>query len=115
LEKLNPPLNSIVIIENVNHPVSLPLPDLGERAKVVVLSVTEGDDKPLKYPHMFCDSQVMLLTKIDLLPYVSFSVQKCWNYARQVNPQIQIFQVSSVTGEGMDVWYTWLRRSRLMS
>jgi hydrogenase nickel incorporation protein HypB len=112
LEKLNPPLNSVVIIENANYAAGIPLPDLGERAKVVVLSVTEGDDKPLKYPQMFRDSQVMLLTKVDLLPYVSFSVQQCWNHARQVNPQIQLLQVSSVTGEGMDVWYTWLRRSR---
>ncbi|MBD2199674.1 MULTISPECIES: hydrogenase nickel incorporation protein HypB [Calothrix] len=108
LQQLNPPLNSVVMIENVGNLVCPALFDLGEQAKVVILSVTEGEDKPIKYPHMFRASQVMILTKIDLLPYVQFNVQKCIEYARQVNPEIEIFQVSSTTGAGLDIWYAWL-------
>jgi hydrogenase nickel incorporation protein HypB len=109
LQQLNPPLDSIVMIENVGNLVCPALFDLGEQAKVVILSVTEGEDKPIKYPHMFRASEIMVLTKIDLLPYVQFDVQKCLEYARQVNPQMQIFQVSATTGEGLDNWYAWLR------
>ncbi|MDZ8055037.1 MAG: hydrogenase nickel incorporation protein HypB [Aulosira sp. ZfuVER01] len=108
LQQLNPPLNSVVMIENVGNLVCPALFDLGEQAKVVILSVTEGEDKPIKYPHMFRASQVMILTKIDLLPYVQFDVQKCIEYARQVNPHIQIFQVSATTGAGLENWYGWL-------
>lgn len=108
-EELNPPLNSIVMIENVGNLVCPALFDLGEKAKVAILSVTEGEDKPIKYPHMFRASQVMILTKIDLLPYVQFDVQRCLDYARQVNPKMQIFQVSASTGEGLDAWYDWLK------
>lgn len=107
-EELNPPLNSIVMIENVGNLVCPALFDLGEKAKVAILSVTEGEDKPIKYPHMFRASQVMILTKIDLLPYVQFDVQRCLDYARQVNPKMQIFQVSASTGEGLEAWYNWL-------
>ncbi|HYW20390.1 MAG TPA: hydrogenase nickel incorporation protein HypB [Nodularia sp. (in: cyanobacteria)] len=108
LQQLNPPLNSVVMIENVGNLVCPALFDLGEQAKVVILSVTEGEDKPIKYPHMFRASDIMILTKIDLLPYVQFDVQKCIDYARQVNPQIQIFQVSATTGAGLESWYAWL-------
>ncbi|AFZ27488.1 hydrogenase accessory protein HypB [Cylindrospermum stagnale PCC 7417] len=108
LQQLNPPLNSIVMIENVGNLVCPALFDLGEQAKVVILSVTEGEDKPIKYPHMFRASEIMILTKIDLLPYVQFDVQRCIEYARQVNPQIQIFQVSATTGEGLADLYSWL-------
>ncbi|WGV26532.1 hydrogenase nickel incorporation protein HypB [Halotia branconii] len=108
LQQLNPPLNSVVMIENVGNLVCPALFDLGEQAKVVILSVTEGEDKPIKYPHIFRASQIMILTKIDLLPYVQFDVQKCIEYAQQVNPQIQIFQVSATTGTGLDNWYKWL-------
>ncbi|ACK70242.1 hydrogenase accessory protein HypB [Gloeothece citriformis PCC 7424] len=107
--ELDPPLNSVVMIENVGNLVCPALFDLGERAKVAILSVTEGEDKPIKYPHMFRASEVMILTKIDLLPYVQFDVEKCLNYARQVNPQIKIFQVSAVTGAGLQDWYEWLK------
>lgn len=110
LQQLNPPLNSVVMIENVGNLVCPALFDLGEQAKVVILSVTEGEDKPIKYPHMFRASEVMILTKIDLLPYVQFDVQKCLEYARQVNPEIQIFQVSSTTGAGLETWYDWLSK-----
>jgi hydrogenase nickel incorporation protein HypB len=108
LGKLNPPLNSVVMIENVGNLVCPALFDLGESTKVVILSVTEGEDKPIKYPHIFRSSQVMILTKIDLLPYVQFDVQKCIEYARRVNPQIQIFQLSAMTGTGLNDWYDWL-------
>ena len=83
--------------------------DLGENHKVVVLSVTEGEDKPLKYPHMFHNSTVMLLNKIDLLPHLDFDVAKCQEMARRVNPKLTIFQLSARTGEGMDKWYEWLK------
>lgn len=108
LQQLNPPLNSVVMIENVGNLVCPALFDLGENAKVVILSVTEGEDKPIKYPHMFRASQVMIITKLDLLPYVQFDVQKCIEYARQVNPQIQVFQVSAQIGQGLNDWYEWL-------
>ena len=107
--ELDPPLNSIVAIENVGNLVCPALFDLGERAKVAILSVTEGQDKPIKYPHMFRASQVMIITKIDLLPYVEFDVDRCLEYARMVNPDIQIFQLSATTGEGLNDWYDWLR------
>ncbi|MEB3310554.1 MAG: hydrogenase nickel incorporation protein HypB [Snowella sp.] len=108
LQELAPPAKSIVMIENVGNLVCPALFDLGEQAKVVILSVTEGEDKPLKYPHMFRASQVMILNKIDLLPYVNFNVDHCLDYARQVNPHLQIFQVSATTGEGLATWYDWL-------
>jgi hydrogenase nickel incorporation protein HypB len=109
LLELNPPLNSLVMIENVGNLVCPALFDLGEYAKVVVLSVTEGEDKPIKYPYMFHESQVLVLTKIDLLPYLNFDVNLCLDYARQVNPALQIFCVSATTGEGLEAWYAWLR------
>jgi hydrogenase nickel incorporation protein HypB len=108
LQQLNPPLNSVVMIENVGNLVCPALFDLGELAKVVILSVTEGEDKPIKYPHIFRASNIMIITKIDLLPYVDFDVQKCIDYARQINPQIQIFQVSATTGTGLEKWYAWV-------
>lgn len=108
LEQLNPPMNSVLMIENVGNLVCPALFDLGERAKIVILSVTEGEDKPIKYPHMFRASDVMILNKIDLLAYVQFDVQHCLDYAKQVNPQIRIFQVSATTGAGLEEWYQWL-------
>jgi hydrogenase nickel incorporation protein HypB len=109
LVALNPERNSIVMIENVGNLVCPALFDLGERAKVVILSVTEGEDKPAKYPHMFKASQAMLLNKIDLLPHLQFDADRCVAYARQVNPALQVFRVSAQTGEGMAQWYDWLR------
>ncbi|MEA5510866.1 hydrogenase nickel incorporation protein HypB [Crocosphaera sp. UHCC 0190] len=106
--QLNPEPHSILMIENVGNLVCPALFDLGEYAKVAILSVTEGEDKPVKYPHMFRESKVIILTKIDLLPYVPFDVEKCLNYAKKVNPNIEIFQVSSLTGEGLSDWYDWL-------
>jgi hydrogenase nickel incorporation protein HypB len=77
---------------------------------VVILSVTEGEDKPLKYPNMFAASDLMLLTKTDLLPHLSFDVAKCIEYARRVNPKIAVLQVSAKSGEGMDEWLAWLEQ-----
>jgi hydrogenase nickel incorporation protein HypB len=98
------------MIENVGNLVCPALFDLGEKSKVVILSVTEGDDKPIKYPHMFRASDIMILNKIDLLQHVQFDVDKCVQYAHQVNPEIQVFQLSATTGEGLDIWYHWLRQ-----
>ncbi|WP_431222796.1 hydrogenase nickel incorporation protein HypB [Serratia sp. L9] len=100
--------NSLLFIENVGNLVCPASFDLGERHKIAVLSVTEGEDKPLKYPHMFAASTLMIINKIDLLPYVNFSVEKCIAYARQVNPTIQVIQLSATSGEGMDLWLNWL-------
>lgn len=109
LKDLNPPLDSVVMIENVGNLVCPALFDLGEHCKVAILSVTEGEDKPIKYPHMFRASNVMILNKIDLLPYLDFDVDACMEYARSVNPGMRIFQLSATTGEGMEEWYDWLK------
>ena len=98
----------ILMIENVGNLVCPAAFDLGEQHKVAVLSVTEGEDKPLKYPLMFRNSTVMLLNKIDLLPHLDFDVEKCKQAARRVNPEIIIFEVSARSGEGMQEWYQWL-------
>ena len=110
IKELQPPINSVVMIENVGNLVCPALFDLGEKCKVAILSVTEGEDKPIKYPHMFRAAKVMILNKIDLLPYLDFNVDDCIEYARQVNPEIKIFQVSATTGVGMDEWYSWLQQ-----
>jgi hydrogenase nickel incorporation protein HypB len=99
---------ALLFIENVGNLVCPALWDLGEAAKVVILSVTEGEDKPLKYPDMFAAAQLMVLNKIDLLPYVSFDVARCREYVRRVNPDIQILELSASTGEGMSSWLDWL-------
>lgn len=108
------PLESdgILFIENVGNLVCPASFDLGERHKVAVLSVTEGEDKPLKYPHMFAAASVMLLNKVDLLPYLNFDVEKCLACAREVNPNIEIILLSATSGEGMDSWLNWLETQR---
>ena len=104
--------NGILFIENVGNLVCPASFDLGERHKVAVLSVTEGEDKPLKYPHMFAAASVMLLNKVDLLPYLNFDVEKCLACAREVNPNIEIILISATSGEGMDTWLNWLETQR---
>jgi hydrogenase nickel incorporation protein HypB len=84
--------------------------DLGESARVLVASVTEGEDKPLKYPNMFRLADIMILNKLDLLPYLQFNIDEFSRYALQVNPGLVIFPLSALTGDGLDAWYTWLRR-----
>jgi len=102
--------DGLLLIENVGNLVCPAAFDLGEAHKVVVLSVTEGEDKPLKYPDMFHAASVMLLNKIDLLPYLDFDVERCIEYARRVNPGIQVLRLSARTGEGMDDWIGWLEQ-----
>jgi hydrogenase nickel incorporation protein HypB len=105
--------NSILMIENVGNLVCPALFDLGEKHRVVVISTTEGDDKPIKYPDMFEHSQVCIINKIDLLPYVNFKVERAKDYARKVNPALTFFEVSATTGEGMQEWYNWLEENRI--
>ncbi len=100
----------LLLIENVGNLVCPASFDLGENHKVVVLSVTEGEDKPIKYPQMFHAADVMLLNKTDLLPHLDFDVAKCREMAKRVNPGITIFEVSAKTGAGMDDWYGWLKK-----
>jgi hydrogenase nickel incorporation protein HypB len=107
--ELSPGAGSIVMIENVGNLVCPALFDLGEHRRIVILSVTEGDDKPLKYPHMFRAADLMLLNKIDLAPYVDFDVSRATANALTVNPDIAVLRVSARTGEGLDAWYTWLK------
>jgi hydrogenase nickel incorporation protein HypB len=110
LAALDPQSGSIVIIENVGNLVCPALFDLGEDARVVVASVTEGADKPLKYPHMFRQADLVLVTKTDLLPYIDFDIRRYAADLRKVSPGAMMMKVSAVTGEGMDGWYDWLRR-----
>jgi len=102
----------VLFIENVGNLVCPAAFDLGEAAKVVILSVTEGEDKPLKYPDMFKASDLMILNKSDLLPYVPFDVDTCIAYARRINPDIEVVQLSALTGEGLADWYAWIEKRR---
>jgi hydrogenase nickel incorporation protein HypB len=111
LEKLNLAQGSLLLIENVGNLVCPAAFDLGEACKVAILSVTEGEDKPIKYPDMFHAASLMLINKTDLLPYVDFDVQACIDFARRVNPTIEVLQVSARTGEGMGDWVDWLDRA----
>ena len=101
--------NSILFIENVGNLVCPAGFDLGEAHKVVILSVTEGEDKPLKYPDMFRAADLMLLNKCDLLPYLSFNVNRTIEYAHRVNPSLHIIQVSATQGTGIPEWINWIR------
>jgi hydrogenase nickel incorporation protein HypB len=100
---------SILMIENVGNLVCPALFDLGENFRVVIMSITEGEDKPLKYPYMFQSSHLCIINKIDLLPYVEFDMKRTIDYALRVNHNLQLFQLSARTGEGMDKWYKWLK------
>lgn len=105
--------DSVLFIENVGNLVCPASFDLGEAYKVVILSVTEGEDKPLKYPDMFAAADLMILNKIDLLPYVEFDVEQCIEYARRVKPRIEVLQLSATTGVGMGQWHGWIEQQRL--
>jgi hydrogenase nickel incorporation protein HypB len=109
LTALKPAPASLLLIENVGNLVCPALFDLGERAKVVIFSVTEGEDKPLKYPHMFGAAEVLLLSKIDLLPHVRFDEERAVANALAVNPRLTVFQLSAYTGQGLAEWYGWLK------
>ncbi len=110
LKKMEPDNHSILFIENVGNLVCPALFDLGEQKRVLVISVTEGDDKPLKYPYMFQSSDLCIINKTDLLPYVDFNVDNAMNYARQLNPDLEFILLSAKTGEGMGEWYDWLEK-----
>lgn len=109
VEHLAPDSESVLFIENVGNLVCPAAFDLGEAHKVAILSITEGEDKPIKYPDMFHAADLLLLNKIDLLPYLDFDVEKCISYAKRVNPGILVLQVSATTGEGMQDWYQWIK------
>jgi hydrogenase nickel incorporation protein HypB len=111
LAQLAPEPGSLVLIENVGNLVCPALFDLGEHAKVVVASVTEGEDKPIKYPHMFRASRLMVLNKIDLLPHLSFDVDRCLAFAHEVNPQLRVLCLSATRGDGLEEWYGWLEEA----
>jgi hydrogenase nickel incorporation protein HypB len=108
LQALDPQPASLLFIENVGNLVCPALFDLGEKSKVVVISVTEGADKPLKYPHMFAAAGLVIINKIDLLRYVDFDLEKCCSYARSVNPNVTILPLSATTGESVPAWYDWI-------
>lgn len=109
LETLQLKDQSLLFIENVGNLVCPSAFDLGEAHKVVILSVTEGEDKPIKYPDMFHAADLMILNKTDLLPHLDFDSEQCIQYAKQVNPRIKVLPLSAKTGEGMDNWLRWLK------
>lgn len=109
VKKLEMQNDSILMIENVGNLVCPSMFDLGESKRVVIISTTEGEDKPIKYPDMFHTADICIINKIDLLPYVNIDIQKLKNYALQVNPKLHFFEVSATKGDGMDAWYQWLK------
>ena len=112
LDHLAPPQGAVLFIENVGNLVCPAAFDLGEAHKVAILSVTEGEDKPVKYPDMFAAADLLLINKIDLLPHLEFDVERCIEHARRVNPGIRVLQVSATSGEGLEAWYRWIRLGR---
>jgi hydrogenase nickel incorporation protein HypB len=110
---LAPPDGSLLLVENVGNLVCPALFDLGENGKVVIISVTEGTDKPLKYPHMFAAADLVVVNKTDLLPYVDFDVERCHAYARSVNPGVRMITLSATTGDGVGAWYDWIASTSL--
>ena len=112
LARLDPPPGSLLFVENVGNLVCPALFDLGESGRVVVMSVTEGDDKPVKYPHMFRTADLVLINKTDLLPYVDFDLPRCTDQIHGLRPGVEVLPVSATRGEGMADWYRWLRARR---
>jgi hydrogenase nickel incorporation protein HypB len=115
IETLRPETQSVLFIENLGNLVCPAAFDLGEAHKVVILSITEGEDKPIKYPYMFHAADLMLLNKIDLLPYVQFDLDRCIEYARRVNPTIKVLQLSATGGQGMTSWYQWIKAAQQLA
>lgn len=115
VQELKPTDHSIVFIENVGNLVCPAMFDLGEGFRVVVMSVTEGEDKPIKYPDMFHSSQLCIINKMDLLPYVPFNLEKAKEYAKQVNPNLEIIEVSCTSGQGLQDWYLWLKNKTVLA
>jgi hydrogenase nickel incorporation protein HypB len=108
LDRLDPPAGSLIFIENVGNLVCPALFDLGEGGKVVIISVTEGTDKPLKYPYMFAAADLVVVNKTDLLPYVDFDLDACRRHLKAVNPGADVVAVSATTGDHLGDWYDWL-------
>ncbi|WP_239127536.1 hydrogenase nickel incorporation protein HypB [Asanoa siamensis] len=108
LSRLDPPAGAVVFVENVGNLVCPAMFDLGEQRKVVVISVTEGTEKPLKYPYMFAAADLVVVNKVDLLPYVEFDLDLFAKHARAVNPDLTMLAVSATTGEGMQAWFDWI-------
>lgn len=108
LHQLPPAPGGLLLIENVGNLICPAMFDLGEQARVVLVSVTEGDDKPLKYPGIFRDADLLLITKTDLLPYVPFDVDRCLEHARRIRPDLPALTLSATRGDGMDAWLDWL-------
>ncbi len=109
LEELQPDRDSLLFVENVGNLVCPALFDLGEDRKVVVISVTEGDDKPLKYPQMFAAADLVLVNKVDLLPYVDFDLERLHDGARRLHGDVEVLSLSARTGQGLEAWIAWLR------
>ena len=109
VQGIKPTENAVLFIENVGNLVCPAMFDLGEKERVVIISVTEGDDKPLKYPDMFYSSTLCIINKIDLLPYVSFDMEKVKANAKKINPALEILVLSCTSGEGLTQWYDWLK------
>jgi hydrogenase nickel incorporation protein HypB len=112
VKKLELKDGAVLMIENVGNLVCPALFDLGESFRVVIMSVTEGEDKPIKYPYMFRSADLCIINKTDLLPYLDFDLEQARQYARQVNPRLSFIELSVKTGEGMDNWYDWLGQNR---
>ncbi len=112
IQKLELENDSVLFIENVGNLVCPALFDLGEAMKIVIISVTEGEDKPQKYPHMFDAADICIINKTDLLPYVDFSLDQCKKFALEVNYQLKFFEMSAITGDGLDHWITWLKQQQ---
>jgi hydrogenase nickel incorporation protein HypB len=115
LSELKPSVGSLVFIENVGNLVCPALFDLGEHAKAVIFSTTEGEDKPLKYPHMFSAAKIVIFNKIDLLPHLDFSMELAQDNLRRVNPGVEIVEVSAKTGAGMQTLYDWIGAQRTVA
>ena len=115
LQQLVPPSDSLLLIENVGNLVCPAAFDLGELRKVVILSVTEGDDKPIKYPDIFAQADLVVLNKIDLLPYVDFDVERCLGYLGRLRSDLEMMQLSARTGDGLGAWLSWLARTHQQS
>ncbi len=109
VQGMKPKQNSVLFIENVGNLVCPAMFDLGEKERVVIISVTEGDDKPLKYPDMFYSSTLCIINKTDLLPYVPFDIEKVKANAKKVNHKLEIIELSCTNGEGLQIWYDWLK------
>ncbi len=111
VKKLDIANDSVLLIENVGNLVCPAMFDLGESKRVVIISITEGTDKPIKYPDMFHTSDICIINKIDLLPYLDIDLEQLKQYALKVNPKLQFFELSATKGDGMSTWYDWLKEN----